>query len=153
MSERCYYEVLGLQRTVNDDELKSAIRKPALKWHPDRNRGEGTQSGLRFRLKGKGMPVLRSRQTGDMYVEVFVETPLALRGLPRKFADPATLPIRCNRALQSADYEWGQRPNRLAGQHRKSRRSALYRPPKAGNTEPSSSTLVKRHLSLGERFR
>jgi molecular chaperone DnaJ len=36
---------------------------------------EGTQSGLRFRLKGKGMPVLRSRQTGDMYVEVFVETP------------------------------------------------------------------------------
>jgi molecular chaperone DnaJ len=36
---------------------------------------EGTQSGRRFRLKGKGMPVLRSQQTGDMYVEVAVETP------------------------------------------------------------------------------
>ena len=36
---------------------------------------EGTQSGCRFRLQGKGMPVLRARQTGDMYVQVVVETP------------------------------------------------------------------------------
>src|SRR5271169_7202338 len=36
---------------------------------------EGTQSGRRFRLQGKGMPVLRSRQAGDMYVQVVVETP------------------------------------------------------------------------------
>src|SRR4029453_12008515 len=36
---------------------------------------EGTQSGRRFRLQGKGMPVLRSRETGDMYVQVVVETP------------------------------------------------------------------------------
>ena len=36
---------------------------------------EGTQSGRRFRLQGKGMPVLRSKQTGDMYVQVVVETP------------------------------------------------------------------------------
>ena len=35
----------------------------------------GTQSGRRFRLSGKGMPVLRSKQTGDMYVQVVVETP------------------------------------------------------------------------------
>jgi molecular chaperone DnaJ len=35
----------------------------------------GTQSGRRFRVSSKGMPVLRSRQTGDMYVQVVVETP------------------------------------------------------------------------------
>jgi molecular chaperone DnaJ len=35
----------------------------------------GTQSGRRFRLQGKGMPVLRSKQVGDMYVQVMVETP------------------------------------------------------------------------------
>jgi molecular chaperone DnaJ len=35
----------------------------------------GTQSGRRFRLSGKGMPVLRSKQSGDMYVQVMVETP------------------------------------------------------------------------------
>lgn len=39
---------------------------------------EGTQSGRRFRLQAKGMPVLRSKQTGDMYVQVMVETPQKL---------------------------------------------------------------------------
>ena len=38
----------------------------------------GTQSGRRFRISGKGMPILRSRQTGDMYVQVVVETPQSL---------------------------------------------------------------------------
>jgi molecular chaperone DnaJ len=38
----------------------------------------GTQTGRRFRLQSKGMPVLRTRQTGDMYVQVVVETPQAL---------------------------------------------------------------------------
>jgi molecular chaperone DnaJ len=36
---------------------------------------EGTESGKQFRLKGKGMPVLRSKVTGDMYIQVEVETP------------------------------------------------------------------------------
>jgi molecular chaperone DnaJ len=36
---------------------------------------EGTQSGRRFRIQGKGMPVLRAKQSGDMYVQVVVETP------------------------------------------------------------------------------
>jgi molecular chaperone DnaJ len=39
---------------------------------------EGTQSARRFRLAGKGMPVLRSRERGDMYVQVLVETPQKL---------------------------------------------------------------------------
>jgi molecular chaperone DnaJ len=39
---------------------------------------EGTQSGRQFRLKGKGMPVLRSAQKGDLYIEVAVETPVKL---------------------------------------------------------------------------
>ncbi len=39
---------------------------------------EGTQSGRRFRLGAKGMPVLRTRESGDMYVQVLVETPQKL---------------------------------------------------------------------------
>jgi molecular chaperone DnaJ len=35
----------------------------------------GAQSGTRMRLAGKGMPVLRSKQLGDMYVQITVETP------------------------------------------------------------------------------
>jgi molecular chaperone DnaJ len=36
---------------------------------------EGTQSGRQFRLRGKGMTVLRSRDIGDLYIQVAVETP------------------------------------------------------------------------------
>jgi molecular chaperone DnaJ len=40
---------------------------------------EGTQSGRQFRLRGKGMPVLRGGgMSGDLYVEVQVETPVKL---------------------------------------------------------------------------
>src|SRR5258706_4891400 len=39
---------------------------------------EGTQPGRQFRLRGKGMPVLRSAQRGDLYVELAVETPVRL---------------------------------------------------------------------------
>jgi molecular chaperone DnaJ len=39
---------------------------------------EGTQSGRRFRLQARGMPVLRTKQVGDMYVQVMVETPQKL---------------------------------------------------------------------------
>ena len=42
---------------------------------------EGTESGKQFRLKSKGMPVLRSKSTGDMYIQVEVETP---KNLTRK---------------------------------------------------------------------
>jgi molecular chaperone DnaJ len=39
---------------------------------------EGTQPGRQFRLRGKGMPILRSAQKGDLYVELAVETPVKL---------------------------------------------------------------------------
>jgi len=38
----------------------------------------GTQTGQQFRLRAKGMPVLRSKTMGDMYVEAAVETPVNL---------------------------------------------------------------------------
>ena len=39
---------------------------------------EGTPTGKQFRLKGKGMPVLRSSQTGDLYIQIQIETPQKL---------------------------------------------------------------------------
>src|SRR3954471_54134 len=46
------------------DGSKARVKVPA-----------GSQTGRRFRLSAKGMPVLRAKQTGDMYVQIVVETP------------------------------------------------------------------------------
>ncbi|MGA0533117.1 molecular chaperone DnaJ [Hansschlegelia sp. KR7-227] len=55
---------------------------------------EGTQSGMQFRLKGKGMPVLRSKEFGDMYIQATVEIPQRLtprqRELLEEFAAEAS---------------------------------------------------------------
>ncbi len=39
---------------------------------------EGAQTGRQFRLKAKGMPVVNSRETGDLYIQITVETPVSL---------------------------------------------------------------------------
>ena len=51
----------------------------------------GTQSGQQFRIKNHGMPALRSSTKGDLYIEIFVETPVNLnkkqQDLLKQFAD------------------------------------------------------------------
>jgi molecular chaperone DnaJ len=48
---------------------------------------EGTETGKQFRLKGKGMPVLRSKVMGDMYIQVEVETPKNLSARQRELLE------------------------------------------------------------------
>ncbi|MEO1794426.1 MAG: molecular chaperone DnaJ, partial [Pseudomonadota bacterium] len=56
--------------------LGGQIDVPTVEGNPSRVKiPEGTESGKQFRLKGKGMPVLRSKMAGDMYIQVEVETP------------------------------------------------------------------------------
>lgn len=50
-----------------DGECKITVKVP-----------EGAQTGKTVRLKGKGMPSLRSRERGDLVVELFIETPTHL---------------------------------------------------------------------------
>lgn len=48
---------------------------------------EGTQNGKQFRLKGKGMPVLRQPAIGDLYIQVVVETPQSLSRRQRELLE------------------------------------------------------------------
>ncbi len=48
---------------------------------------EGTQNGRQFRLKGKGMPVLRQPNVGDLYIQTAVETPQSLTKRQRELLE------------------------------------------------------------------
>ncbi|GGH08142.1 chaperone protein DnaJ [Alsobacter metallidurans] len=45
---------------------------------------EGTQTGKQIRIRSRGMPILRSRDHGDLYIQVVVETPQKLSGRQRE---------------------------------------------------------------------
>jgi len=48
---------------------------------------EGTQSGKQFRLRGKGMPIMRSSDQGDLYIQVMTETPQNLTKRQRELLE------------------------------------------------------------------
>ena len=57
VSKADYYEVLGVTRDADDQELKSAYRKQALKYHPDRNPGDHA-SEEKFKTASEAYQVL-----------------------------------------------------------------------------------------------
>jgi len=69
VSRRDYYEVLGVERAASEQEIKSAYRKQALKYHPDRN-PDSTEAEERFKEAAEAYAVLadpNKRQAYDRF--------------------------------------------------------------------------------------
>ncbi|XP_076165100.1 dnaJ protein homolog 1 [Ptiloglossa arizonensis] len=60
-----YYKILGLNRTANDDEIKKAYRKLALKFHPDKNRAPGAEET--FKEIAEAYEVLSDAKKREVY--------------------------------------------------------------------------------------
>ncbi len=65
--KRDYYEVLGVERNASDTELKSAYRKLALQYHPDRNPGNHDEATERFKEITEAYGVLADSQKRAAY--------------------------------------------------------------------------------------
>lgn len=66
---------LDLPITFVQAALGATVQVPTLDGMVELNIPEGTQTGSKFRMKGKGIPYLRSKSRGDQYVTVNVEVP------------------------------------------------------------------------------
>jgi molecular chaperone DnaJ len=65
-AKRDYYEVLGVAKQASADELKSAYRKLAMKYHPDRNPGDA-EAEARFKEAAEAFEVLSDAEKRSRY--------------------------------------------------------------------------------------
>jgi molecular chaperone DnaJ len=66
MYKRDYYEVLGVSREAGEVDIKKAYRKLAMKYHPDRNQGDG-EAEERFKEAAEAYEVLRNGEKRQIY--------------------------------------------------------------------------------------
>ena len=91
-TKRCYYETLEVERDADENKLKAAFRKLAMKWHPDRNPGDAA-SEVRFKEINEAYEVLKDgdkRAAYDRYGHAAFEqggqaaaVPASVPDLPR----------------------------------------------------------------------
>jgi len=67
INQRDFYEVLGITKTASLEEIKSAYRKAALKWHPDRNPENKPEAEGKFRECTEAYSVLSDQEKRQIY--------------------------------------------------------------------------------------
>lgn len=65
-SKRNYYEVLGVSKSANDEDLKKAYRKLAMQYHPDRNQGD-KEAEKKFKELNEAYEILKDKQKRAAY--------------------------------------------------------------------------------------
>ena len=74
--ENIYYEI---PITFSDAALGATVEVPSIDGGKSKIKiPAGTQHGKQFRLKGKGMPILRRSVFGDLYIRVVTQVPMSL---------------------------------------------------------------------------
>ena len=63
MAKRDYYEVLGINKSATADQIKSAYRKLAVKYHPDKNPGDKKAEDKTFENEVKKPEVKETKET------------------------------------------------------------------------------------------
>jgi molecular chaperone DnaJ len=66
MAQACYYEVLGVERGADGAAIKSAFRKRAMQYHPDRN-ADNPEAEKKFKELGESYEVLSDYQKRAAY--------------------------------------------------------------------------------------
>ena len=66
MSKRDYYEVLGINNSADEAQIKSAYRKLAMKYHPDRNKGNA-ESEAKFKEASEAYSILYDKEKRQAY--------------------------------------------------------------------------------------
>eukprot|EP00158_Paraphelidium_tribonemae_P006372 Partr_v1_DN27793_c1_g1_i3_m67503 putative Pfam:DnaJ_C len=74
-----YYKILDIPRDSNDDQIKKAYRKLALKWHPDRNIDNKDEADTRFKEISEAFEVLSDSNKRAVYDQYGEE---GLKGVP-----------------------------------------------------------------------
>src|SRR3990167_3279362 len=63
-----FYEILGVSQNASDAEIKSAYRKLALQWHPDKHKGDAKKEAeQKFKEVNQAYEVLRDPKKKSMY--------------------------------------------------------------------------------------
>jgi len=73
--KRDYYEVLGVEKTASEDEIKKAYRQIAIKYHPDRNLGD-KEAEEKFKEAAEAYNVLHDPQKRQQYDQFGFSGPL-----------------------------------------------------------------------------
>ena len=89
MTKRDYYDVLGVDRNADEETIKKAYRKLAMKHHPDRNAGD-TKSEDKFKEAKEAYEILtdaNKRAAYDQFGHAGVDPSAGGRGGPQGFTD------------------------------------------------------------------
>jgi len=63
---RCYYEILSVEKTASQEDVKRAYRRQAMKWHPDRNPGNA-EAEAEFKACAEAYEVLSDPERRQLY--------------------------------------------------------------------------------------